>query len=114
MAIPTCETHAGAFNLGGNECSGGNASSDTAAPQTNVLISAYVDHRCPKCDRSFTTAATLIKHYSTIHELELTPTGVGRHRPRSCKYDFVDKHRKHRRTLLGCPSCWFYCPTKDT
>jgi Pyruvate/2-oxoacid:ferredoxin oxidoreductase delta subunit len=77
---------------------------------SNPRITAYVDNACYECGKSYSSAAVLIKHMKDQHSIELKPRAPGPNRPASTKYNFINKRSYHRRTLFGCPSCWYHCP----
>lgn len=79
-------------------------------PKTNKRITAYIENGCHVCEKYFSNASSLIKHMRNFHSIDLTPRKTGKNRPQSPKYEFRTKKQPFRRTLLGCPSCWFYCP----
>lgn len=78
--------------------------------KTNELVPAYVDNPCYICNKCFSSPGALISHMDTIHNIALPPRVRSKGRPRSTKHRFVTKGNSYRRTLFGCPSCWFHCP----
>lgn len=78
--------------------------------KTNELIPAYVDNPCYICNKCYSSPGALISHLDTIHNISLPSRVKSKGRPRSTKYRFVTKSGRYRRTLFGCPSCWFHCP----
>lgn len=83
---------------------------DVMVSQVNTKITACVDHGCYACEKYYANASSLRNHMQLFHAIELPPRKTGTRRPRNVKYEWKTKKQFHRRTLMGCPSCWFYCP----
>ncbi|KAG2208765.1 hypothetical protein INT47_007864 [Mucor saturninus] len=86
----------------------------TMVPEVNPRITAYVESGCYVCQKYFANASSLRTHLRVFHSTELPARQAGRSRPHNVKYVWRSKKQPHRRTLMGCPSCWFYCPLSFT
>lgn len=80
----------------------------------NPKITAYVESGCYVCQKYFANASSLRTHMRLFHATELPGRQAGKCRPYNLKYVWRSKKQPHRRTLMGCPSCWFYCPLSFT
>lgn len=75
----------------------------------NPRVTAYVDNPCYECDKLYSSPAVLIKHMKKQHDIILESRKGSYNRPASVKWIFVPNEKPYRRTLYGCPSCWFHC-----
>jgi hypothetical protein len=78
---------------------------------------AFIENRRCVCNRTFSKTAQLITHMNKTYNIALQPRMVGNTRktnPFTSKiYCFVQKEEEAQRCFIGCPSCWFHCPTED-